>query len=36
MSKAANFDNSKQRTAAILNIVKMPYFHEKSSNFDEI
>jgi len=36
MTKSANFENPRWRTAAILKIVKSPYRSKKSSDFDEI
>jgi len=36
MTKTANFEHPRWRTAAILQIVKSPYLGEKSSDFDEI
>jgi len=36
MTKAANFENPRWQTAAILNMVKSPYLSEESSNFDEM
>jgi len=36
MTKTANFQNPRWRTAAILKIVKSPYLGQKSSDFDEI
>jgi len=36
MTKTANFQNPRWRTAAILKIVKLPLLSEKSSDFDEI
>jgi len=36
MTKTANLQNTRWRTAAILKIVKSPYLREKSSDFDEI
>jgi len=35
MTKTANFQNLRWRTAAILKMVKSPYLSEKSSDFDE-
>ena len=34
--KSANVYNSRWRTAAILNLVKSPYFSEKLSDFDKV
>jgi len=31
-----NFENSRERMATLLNIVKSPYLNEKSSDFNEI
>jgi len=36
VTKTANLQNPKWRTAAILKIVKSPHLSEKSSDFDEI
>jgi len=36
MTKTANFQNPRWRTAAILKIVKSPHLSQKSSDFDEI
>jgi len=36
MTSTLNFENSRWQTAAIFQIIKSPYLHEKSSDFDEI
>jgi len=36
VTQTLNFENSRWRTAAILQIVKSLYLSEKSSDFDEL